>query len=927
MSAVPFVRFLRRLVFGDDIFISYSRSDGVKSAIRLARHLKRHKLTFYLDRLGSRPGRDVPPSIERHVRSATMMVVICTPGAAANPQNMQKEIGWFHKTDRDLHLLGDVDSGRTLVPGLAVLSKPGEIVEGFTNTRLMVLRRRFVLASTIVFLIAGGVAYRLLSEAYDTRKAARQDAEIAKIRQRNANQQADRARRARDAAEKEARRQSEIALARQLANEADALDQQPLTPVRAVLLTAVASLRQSPTPAALGLAQGLAPLVPKVVATHRFDKDVTDAAISRMGEWSAAVTGDEIRIFLRRRGAVWRRRVDAYGLQRSIEFSPDESRFLYNRREEGLRQSIHVLSLDDVLRRGNRAEPKVIEAPEKTTRFFFSRDGKEIVATSSWADRAHILPLDGGATPETHDVRAAGVNAAWIVGYRMNKLTAIPRGGGPARETTCAGDTRDIAIAGKLVFSTCVVTGGPRMPSYDVRSLDLDSGKEDVVYTGGGAIDSLDANPDGSAILLVTSGRETNAELVLVDTEINERWRVPLRAMATGRFVADGTIAVASGDHASSYRDATNGHELARWSGLVIPSSGGRHAVVTDDKALRFLRMPAEEAAHAPWALTNLSRDGGVATSARRGAREQRIVALPSKNALYSPPPRGIARIGPAARVIAVQQPGGLRVVDVKGRALSGYDVGPDERIGYFDISGDDRRVAMAVIREGETGVRLVVMDVRTGKTRQLPERGRPDRLTMSSGGAYLATLTLIDATIESIGRGKVFHETVVGGAIAGFTPDDSIAVIATSGHLTIVDLAGKRPPKRIPLEDTDASELVFRADGSAFFVIMRGPFARGGAAGVYVFNRDGERLAQLFSPWPVHDAVWVGDESILLVDGSSEPRTLTWDAERVIRTACDALARDPLPLSPDIDAKLHPRVREHDPCAASHAGFAGSDR
>src|SRR5688500_14025051 len=54
---------MRRFVFGDDVFISYSRRRGAEYALALANVLTRHKLSCFLDQWGTPPDQDLPDQL------------------------------------------------------------------------------------------------------------------------------------------------------------------------------------------------------------------------------------------------------------------------------------------------------------------------------------------------------------------------------------------------------------------------------------------------------------------------------------------------------------------------------------------------------------------------------------------------------------------------------------------------------------------------------------------------------------------------------------------------------------------------------------------------------------------------------------------------------------------------------------------------
>ena len=91
-------------IFGDDIFISYSRKDGALYSTGLADDLTQKKYSCFLDKLGTEPDSDLPPSLKRKIRSCTVCVVVGTEKAAVS-EFVEKEIAEFRKTKRSILLI------------------------------------------------------------------------------------------------------------------------------------------------------------------------------------------------------------------------------------------------------------------------------------------------------------------------------------------------------------------------------------------------------------------------------------------------------------------------------------------------------------------------------------------------------------------------------------------------------------------------------------------------------------------------------------------------------------------------------------------------------------------------------------------------------------------------------------------------------
>ena len=85
------------LVLGDDLFVSYSRSDGKAYAQTLAASLP--DLRVFIDLFGTEPGKQVPRSVLRRLLRSTVCVLVATPAACESP-SVAAEIRLFLATKR-----------------------------------------------------------------------------------------------------------------------------------------------------------------------------------------------------------------------------------------------------------------------------------------------------------------------------------------------------------------------------------------------------------------------------------------------------------------------------------------------------------------------------------------------------------------------------------------------------------------------------------------------------------------------------------------------------------------------------------------------------------------------------------------------------------------------------------------------------------
>jgi hypothetical protein len=80
-----------RFLFGDDIFVSYSRQDAVKYAEGLAGELSEKGYSCRIDQWESEPGNEMPASLLNALARSSMLVIVGTQGAAAST-HVGKEI-------------------------------------------------------------------------------------------------------------------------------------------------------------------------------------------------------------------------------------------------------------------------------------------------------------------------------------------------------------------------------------------------------------------------------------------------------------------------------------------------------------------------------------------------------------------------------------------------------------------------------------------------------------------------------------------------------------------------------------------------------------------------------------------------------------------------------------------------------------------
>jgi hypothetical protein len=97
-----------RLLFGRDVFVSYSHRDGIAYARKLTRDLESvrrpERLTCYFDQRSAILDKRLPPEVVRSLQRSSMLVVVATPGAAES-RNVRAEISLFERARRPVVLL------------------------------------------------------------------------------------------------------------------------------------------------------------------------------------------------------------------------------------------------------------------------------------------------------------------------------------------------------------------------------------------------------------------------------------------------------------------------------------------------------------------------------------------------------------------------------------------------------------------------------------------------------------------------------------------------------------------------------------------------------------------------------------------------------------------------------------------------------
>lgn len=203
---------ISRLLFGEDIFISYSRAEGSTYAAGLADELTRLKFSCFIDQLGTEPDRELPATLKTKIRRSTLLVLVGTPRALASP-SVRQEVEEFKKTRRPIVPIsfGDIPEDSTpngVIPGLAVEPENEEalttgtpspqvvsrIVKSFNYTRRNERLRRMVWATVAsVILLLGGAIWAgavIIRKANDDAQRARDEAQAGLARAQKAEAEA-----------------------------------------------------------------------------------------------------------------------------------------------------------------------------------------------------------------------------------------------------------------------------------------------------------------------------------------------------------------------------------------------------------------------------------------------------------------------------------------------------------------------------------------------------------------------------------------------------------------------------------------------------------------------------------------------------------------------------------------------------------------
>lgn len=192
---------LSRFLFGDDIFISYSRRDSTNYALRLANELTRQNLSCYVDQWGTPPGEELPESLKTALRRSTLFVIVGTERATVS-EAVSKEVTEFLKTERTIIPIsfeGSLERAEwfSLIRGLAIAQESSEALgsgrpsepvisriinaRGFTRRNARLRKLFWSTALLVLLLLAAGAlaAYAIGRQAQTKTEKAKAELTVA----------------------------------------------------------------------------------------------------------------------------------------------------------------------------------------------------------------------------------------------------------------------------------------------------------------------------------------------------------------------------------------------------------------------------------------------------------------------------------------------------------------------------------------------------------------------------------------------------------------------------------------------------------------------------------------------------------------------------------------------------------------------------
>ena len=178
-----------RLIIGDDIFISYSRSDTTDYALELSKKLDSSGYACYLDQFETSPNKNLPPALLKKLLRSSMLVVLLSE-SAVHSDAIRREVEAFLRTGRmiiPVEMGGRIGQGWTgALAGLPIVAEsrpnldtnaPSETVidrihasYNYTQRRTRLRRAAAGITATVcAFLVGGSLVGRIILNEFEGR--------------------------------------------------------------------------------------------------------------------------------------------------------------------------------------------------------------------------------------------------------------------------------------------------------------------------------------------------------------------------------------------------------------------------------------------------------------------------------------------------------------------------------------------------------------------------------------------------------------------------------------------------------------------------------------------------------------------------------------------------------------------------------------
>jgi WD40 repeat protein len=219
---------LTRFLWGDDIFISYSRADGINYAAAIANELAKKEFSCRVDLWETTPGVEMPPALIRSLARSRMFVLVATEHAAASV-HVAAEVRQFLKTGGSMIVItaGDLNQAvwYPLIAGLPLSQEDTQalaagtpspeiltrIVNSFGYTKRNRRVRQAFWATAMAVLVITGVGSAIVEVKRRQASAASAEARVAIVHAADATAQANSATKEANSQRAEAKKQGMLA--------------------------------------------------------------------------------------------------------------------------------------------------------------------------------------------------------------------------------------------------------------------------------------------------------------------------------------------------------------------------------------------------------------------------------------------------------------------------------------------------------------------------------------------------------------------------------------------------------------------------------------------------------------------------------------------------------------------------------------------